>query len=169
MRISTLFVVVIFTLFAIMLSGEAFAKRGGKATKKSSKPNIENAAPVPMPADAVIRTEVMPRFKYGELREFRTWVQDKFKCPKSVYADLKALAFSEQAILQVIFYIDIDGSVKFVETRLDPWRNSALFENAELSTELARIMATSPIWTPAMQNGEPKRLKCMIPLKIDIW
>ena len=161
MKISTLFILVIFTLFATMLSGEAFAKRGGKATKKSSKPNIENAAPVPMPADAVIRTEVMPRFKYGELREFRTWVQDKFKCPKSVYADLKALAFSEQAILQVIFYIDIDGSVK--EVRCE--RRQGPEHNADVIKHFQDIVTSKNQWIPGSHKGRVVRTEICLPIE----
>lgn len=163
------FIIASLIMLVMMPCSQAFAKREKSSPKGEKRANVENVAPVPMPADAVDKAEVMPRFKYGGIREFRTWIENRFKCPKSVYTDLKSLAFSQQAMLMVVFLIDIDGSAKFVETRLDPSRNGALFENAELNAELARIMAMSPVWTPAMQNGEPKRLKCVTYLKIDIW
>ena len=156
-------------VLAITVPCDALYARRDKSPKRNNGASIEKVAPVPMPKDAVIRTEVMPRFKYGELPEFGKWVARRLKCPKSVYADLKALAFKEKAVLCVVFLVDVDGTAKFVETRLDPLRRFAKFENAELDAELARIIASSPQWSPAMQGGEPKKIQLMTTLEIEIW
>lgn len=156
-------------VLAISVPCDALYARRDKSPKRNNDASIEKVAPVPMPEDAVMRVEVMPKCKFGELPEFRKWVAGRLKCPKSVYTDLKALGYTEKAVLCVMFFVDVDGTAKFVETRLDLSHNFAKFENAELDEALARIIASGPQWSPAMQGGEPKRVQFMMPLTIEIW
>ncbi|MDR0954385.1 MAG: energy transducer TonB [Rikenellaceae bacterium] len=96
------------------------------------------------------RVENMPTFQGGDLNTFRNWVQGRMRYP----AIASENGISGRVMLE--FIVERDGSVSNINVLQSPDRS--------LSEEAARVVATSPKWTPGSQRGVPARVKFIVPI-----
>lgn len=97
-----------------------------------------------------LTADVMPTFQGKDLNAFRDWVQGKIVYP-AVAAEN---GVDGKVILE--FVVERDGSVSNITVLMSP--------DKSLGTEAARVVATSPKWSPAKQRGQPVRLKYSLPI-----
>lgn len=120
-------------------------------TIKSSNPEEE----------AFLITETMPLFPtddpaapYGDLNNFRAWVQKNVKYPAEAFEK----GIGGRVILS--FVVEKDGSVSGIEKLQSP--------DASLWEEARRVIASSPRWKPGEQRGQIVRVKYTLPVDFRI-
>lgn len=95
--------------------------------------------------------EVMPTFDGGDVMSFHRWVMRQIRYPQ------EALEENIQGKVMVEYVIEKDGSVSEVRIVHSPHKY--------LSAEVMRVFGQEiPVWTPAIQNGKPVRMKFSIPV-----
>ncbi len=96
--------------------------------------------------------ETMPKFRGGDLLNFRAWVQSRVKYP------MEALEQGISGRVVVAFVVECDGSVGAVEVLQAP--------DKSLAAEVVRVIESVPAgsWAPGMQQGEPVRVKYIVPV-----
>ena len=99
-----------------------------------------------------LMAETMPKFRGGDLLNFRTWVQSQIRYP------VEALEQGISGRVVVAFVVECDGSVGAVEVLQAP--------DKSLAAEVVRVLESVPAgsWTPGMQQGEPVRVKYIVPV-----
>lgn len=121
----------------------------------------ENAITVrsgnPEREEAFLVTETMPLFPtddpavpYGDLGNFRAWVQKNVKYP------VEALNKGIGGRVVLTFVVEKDGSVSDIEKLQSP--------DASLWEEARRVIASSPKWKPGEQRGQVVRVKYTLPV-----
>lgn len=117
-------------------------------------PGVKGGEPglVDIPMDDVIfvYVEDMPKFKGGEVENFRKWVNERIEYPRMA----SELGIQGQVVLS--FVIEKDGHLSNIEVLSSPDRL--------LSQEAVRILEQSPVWKPGYQNDEPARVKFTLPI-----
>lgn len=89
--------------------------------------------------------ETMPRFgDSGTLQDFKEW------------ADTRAAAFGGEGRVILSFVVDTVGKVCDINIFQSP--------DKALSDEAIRIVASSPAWQPATEQGRPVRLRYTLPI-----
>lgn len=89
--------------------------------------------------------ETMPRFgDSGTLQDFKEW------------ADTRAAAFGGEGRVILSFVVDTVGKVCDINIFQSP--------DKALSDEAIRIVASSPAWQPATEQGRPVRLRYTMPI-----
>ncbi len=97
-----------------------------------------------------LRVESMPQFQGGDVSTFRNWVQSRLTYPAV------AAENGVQGTVTAKFVIERDGSLTNIEILGSPDRS--------LSDEAAKILRTSPKWTPGSNRGIPARVAYTIPI-----
>ena len=99
-----------------------------------------------------LMAETMPKFRGGDLLNFRAWVQSRVKYP------MEALEQGISGRVVVAFVVECDGSVGAVEVLQAP--------DKSLAAEVVRVIESVPAgsWAPGMQQGEPVRVKYIVPV-----
>ena len=105
--------------------------------------------------EAFLVAETMPQFPtgddtYGDLNDFRTWVQNRVKYPA------EALDKCLQGRVVLSFVVETDGSVSNIVKLQSP--DESLWEEAR------RVIAASPKWKPGEQRGQIVRVKYTLPV-----
>lgn len=95
-------------------------------------------------------SEVMPSFQGGNIQQFRMWVQENLKYPKT------ALDNNIHGRVVLSFIIERDGSVGGIKILQSPDRS--------LSEEARRIIASSPRWKAGEQGGKKVRVQYTFPV-----
>lgn len=95
-------------------------------------------------------SEVMPSFQGGNVQQFRSWVQENLKYPKT------ALDNNIHGRVVLSFIIERDGSVGGIKILQSPDRS--------LSEEARRVIASSPRWKPGEQGGKKVRVQYTFPV-----
>ena len=101
-----------------------------------------------------IKVEKMPSFMGGDLNAFRKWVQERIKYP----AIAQENGITGRVVLS--FVVEKDGSVTNIQVLQSPDRS--------LGEEAARVLATSPKWTPCQQSSQTVRVKYTLPVMFQI-
>ncbi|MFI3263798.1 MAG: M56 family metallopeptidase [Rikenellaceae bacterium] len=101
-----------------------------------------------------LRSEVMPKFQGGDLRDFRDWVMARLRYPA------EAAKNNIQGMVTMKFVVEKDGSIGNVEVARSP--------DSQLSEEAERVILSSPKWTPGEQDGEKVRVTYMLPVVFKI-
>ena len=99
----------------------------------------------------VSEVDVQPQFPGGEAAMYH-WLCSNMKMP--VPADDEKTTY--RATVQ--FIIDCDGSIR------DP--KIVRGKDTALGREFARVVSQMPKWTPAHKNGNPVRVKFILPINI---
>ena len=94
--------------------------------------------------------EQKPSFQGGDANTFTKWVYGKI-----VYPEI-AKENGVQGRVTLQFTIETDGSVKNVKVLRGV--------DSSLDKEAARVVASSPKWTPGMQRNKPVRVKYTFPI-----
>ena len=98
-----------------------------------------------------LRSEVMPKFRGGDLLTFRQWAQEQVRYPK------EALEQQIQGRVAVTFVIEKDGRLTSVQVLASP--------NPSLSDEVVRVLERSERWEPGRNAAdEPVRVKYTLPI-----
>jgi TonB family protein len=97
---------------------------------------------------------VMPTFRGGDLTTFREWVVRNLKYPAKAY-DNKIWG---TVILG--FVVNRDGSVSNIVSYSSP--------DQSLTDEVIRVMRLSPKWKPGKQDGEPVRVRYILPIQFQL-
>ncbi|MBN1117113.1 MAG: TonB family protein [Bacteroidales bacterium] len=95
-----------------------------------------------------------PSFLGGDISNFVSWVIEKLQYPK------EALTKLEEGQVQVKFTVDKTGNVK-----------GALITKHDkhyFNTEVLRVIANSPLWTPAVRDTDTIDVSVEIPIKFEI-
>ncbi|MBQ1253931.1 MAG: energy transducer TonB [Alistipes sp.] len=101
-----------------------------------------------------IKVEKMPSFMGGDLNAFRKWVQERIKYPQIAQEN----GITGRVVLS--FVVEKDGSVTNIQVLQSPDRS--------LGEEAARVLATSPKWTPGQQSSQTVRVKYTLPVMFQI-
>ena len=94
--------------------------------------------------------EDMPRFKGGDLNNFRDWVQKRVRYPEL------AAENGIQGRVFITFVVETNGNVSNVSVSRSV---DALLDDAA-----KEAVAASPKWQPGMQRGRPVRVQYSIPI-----
>ena len=107
--------------------------------------------------EAFLVTETMPLFPtddpavpYGDLGNFRAWVQKNVKYPAEAFEK----GIGGRVVLS--FVVEKDGSVSDIQKLHAP--------DASLWEEARRVIASSPKWKPGEQRGQIVRVKYTLPV-----
>lgn len=107
--------------------------------------------------EAFLVTETMPLFPtddpavpYGDLGNFRAWVQKNVKYPAEAFEK----GIGGRVVLS--FVVEKDGSVSDIQKLQAP--------DASLWEEARRVIASSPKWKPGEQRGQIVRVKYTLPV-----
>ena len=122
----------------------------------SSDQVVEIYAPILRQAEDVMDDEVfqlveeMPRFRGGDINNFRDWVQRRIRYPA------EAVRNHVQGKVQISFIVEPDGRVSTVNVTgsIDPLIDEAAKE----------VVMASPRWEPGLQRGRPVRVRYSISL-----
>ena len=120
-----------------------FQIRNGGPVNNANKGNNED--------QPLMKAEVLPSFKGGNLNTYRSWVESQVVYPK------KLLRKKIGGRVTVEFIIDKDGSVIFSKILQSP--------HEVLSAEVERVIKSSPKWSPGKQRGEPVMTKMQLPVE----
>ena len=120
-----------------------FQIRNGGPVNNANKGNDED--------QPLMKAEVLPSFKGGNLNTYRSWVESEVVYPK------KLLRKKIGGRVTVEFIIDKDGTVIFSKILQSPHE---LF-----SAEVERVIKSSPNWSPGKQRGEPVMVKMQLPVE----
>lgn len=100
--------------------------------------------------DAYLIVETMPRFKGGNLDDFRRWLMGQAIHPP------EALSEGITERVAVMFVVETDGSITHIRVLESPHR---LLTDAVVET-----LSRSPKWMPGKQDGPPVRVKFTLPV-----
>lgn len=106
------------------------------------------------PAEPHLKTDPMPEFQGGDIKDFRRWVSERLSYPDD------ALAHGIQGRVVVAFVVEPDGSVSSVEAVSSP--------DPLLSQEVVRVVGQSPAWTPGLIDGAPVRVWLSMPIDFNL-
>lgn len=98
--------------------------------------------------------EEMPRFKGGDLTDFRSWVISQIEYPQ------EAAEAEINGVVGFTFIIEKDGSVTNIKILKSP--------HELLSNEVIRILKKAPKWTPGRQRGRVVRVRYSLPIPFKI-
>ena len=111
----------------------------------------------PEKEEAFLVTETMPLFPtddpavpYGDLGNFRAWVQKNVKYPAEAFEK----GIGGRVVLS--FVVEKDGSVSDIQKLQAP--------DASLWEEARRVIVSSPKWKPGEQRGQIVRVKYTLPV-----
>ncbi len=127
-----------------------------EADETSEDKVVEIYAPVLHAEEEAVEDEIfviveeMPRFRGGDINNFREWVQKRVRYPEL------AAENSIQGRVYITFVVETNGMVSnvTVSRSVDPLLDNAAKE----------AVAASPKWEPGMQRGRPARVKYSIPI-----
>jgi len=97
--------------------------------------------------------EVPPEFP-GGIREMQRFINGNLRWP-TIYNEITI-----QGTVIVGFTVEKDGSI----TRIEVVRNQA--QSRAFAEEAIRVIEKMPKWTPGKQNGEPVRVRVIVPVGI---
>ena len=134
---------------------ESNGKRDDAEQTAANAIAIKNGTPEK--EEAFLVTETMPLFPtedpaapYGDLSNFRAWVQKNVKYPAEAFEK----GIGGRVVLS--FVVEKDGSVSSIEKLQSP--------DASLWEEARRVIASSPKWKPGEQRGQIVRVKYTLPV-----
>lgn len=104
--------------------------------------------------DACLIVETMPRFKGGNLDDFRRWLMGQMVYPP------EALREGITGRVVVTFVVETDGSVTHIRVRESPHRL--------LTDAVVEMLSRSPKWRPGEQEGRSVRVKLTLPVDLSI-
>ena len=97
-----------------------------------------------------LRAEQMPRYREGDLNDFRAWVQQQLQYPAAAYTQ------QLEGRVVVSFVIEKDGTLDEIQVLQSP---SALLSEAAVQT-----LQRSERWTPGQNEGKPVRVRYVLPV-----
>ena len=141
--------IITFIFAALCLASPLMSQVSGLAVNKSAyRENYQDNGQVYAVA------EQMPEYPGGKEAMFQ-YIKDNLHYPQSVKDD----GIQGRAICQ--FVVNTDGTICCAEIAKSTG-------NALLDYEAIRLIKNMPAWTPGMQNGQPIRVKYVMPINFKI-
>ena len=103
-----------------------------------------------------IVTDIMPSFMGGDIRTFQNWVMQNLRYPA------EALEKGLEDMVLVQFIVNREGYIALEDIKVLQSKHTIFVD------EVKRVMASSPRWTPAIQNGRTASLTFMLPVHFQI-
>ena len=103
-----------------------------------------------------LKTDIMPSFMGGDIRTFQNWVMQNVRYP----AEALEKGLEDMVLLQ--FVVNREGYINIDDIKILQSKHKVFVD------EVKRVMASSPRWTPAIQNGRTASLNFMLPIHFQI-
>ena len=103
-----------------------------------------------------LKTDIMPSFMGGDIRTFQNWVMQNVRYPA------EALEKGLEDIVLLQFVVNREGYINIDDIKILQSKHKVFVD------EVKRVMASSPRWTPAIQNGRTASLNFMLPIHFQI-
>ena len=111
---------------------------------------VKSISEITVTKEPMMMAEVMPKFQDGDLNDFRIWVSNNLVIPKST------LEKGEGCRVALSFVVERDGSVSSVKVLQTA--------DKEFAEATAKVMESSPRWTPAQSKGKAVSVKYVLPV-----
>ena len=106
--------------------------------------------------EVLLKTDILPSFMGGDIRTFQNWVMQNLRYP----AEALEKGLEDMVVLQ--FIVNREGYIAMEDIKILQSKYQILAD------EVKRVIASSPRWTPAVQNGRAVSLSFMLPVHFQI-
>ena len=106
--------------------------------------------------EAFLMADILPSFMGGDIRTFQNWVMQNLRYP----AEALEKGLEDMVVLQ--FVVNREGYIAMEDIKILQSKHQILAD------EVKRVIASSPRWTPAVQNGRTVALRFMLPVHFQI-
>ena len=102
--------------------------------------------------EVFLMADILPSFMGGDIRTFQNWVMQNLRYP----AEALEKGLEDMVVLQ--FVVNREGYIAMEDIKILQSKHQILAD------EVKRVIASSPRWTPAVQNGRTVALRFMLPV-----
>ena len=106
--------------------------------------------------EVFLMADILPSFMGGDIRTFQNWVMQNLRYP----AEALEKGLEDMVVLQ--FVVNREGYIAMEDIKILQSKHQILAD------EVKRVIASSPRWTPAVQNGRTVALRFMLPVHFQI-
>lgn len=97
-------------------------------------------------------SEVMPTFMDGDIQTFYNWFMRSIRYPA------EAIEQGLQDVVYVSFVVNREGYIDMSQVEF------VKIEHEIFKSEICRVLATSPRWTPGMEGGKAVAVRYVLPV-----
>ena len=126
-----------------------------KAIAQTAKSLNSNTQPLSEGEKRFVKVEQAVLYDGGNVNKFRNYIQSTVKYPSDAIRD------KAHGDVTVEFIVEADASLSNINVTKSP--------DMSLTDEVIRAINAAPLkWTPAMQSGEPTRMKCYMTINFSL-
>ena len=124
--------------------------KGSRAQSASGATNNDRASRESLKSPVMLA----PRFQYGTMRQFDSWVHAHLVYPQS------AREAGIEGVVLTSYDVCEDGEVRNVKVLIGV--------NDQLDAEAVRVISSSPRWEPAIMDNKPVKVSIQLPVKFTL-
>ena len=126
-----------------------------EAIAQTAKSLNSNTQPLAEGEKRFVKVEQAVLYDGGNVNKFRNYIQSTVKYPSDAIRD------KAHGDVTVEFIVEADASLSNINVTKSP--------DYSLTNEVIRAINSAPLkWTPAMQSGEPTRMKCYMTINFSL-
>jgi TonB family protein len=126
-----------------------------EAIAQTAKSLNSNTQPLAEGEKRFVKVEQAVLYDGGNVNKFRNYIQSTVKYPSDAIRD------KAHGDVTVEFIVEADASLSNINVTKSP--------DISLTDEVIRAINAAPLkWTPAMQSGEPTRMKCYMTINFSL-
>ena len=126
-----------------------------EAIAQTAKSLNSNTQPLAEGEKRFVKVEQAVLYDGGNVNKFRNYIQSTVKYPSDAIRD------KAHGDVTVEFIVEADASLSNIKVTKSP--------DISLTDEVIRAINAAPLkWTPAMQSGEPTRMKCYMTINFSL-
>ena len=126
-----------------------------KAIEQTEKSLSSTPKPLAEGEERFVKVEQAVLYDGGNVNKFRNYIQSTVKYPSDAIRD------KAHGDVTVEFIVEADASLSNIKVTKSP--------DISLTDEVIRAINAAPLkWTPAMQSGEPTRMKCYMTINFSL-
>ena len=126
-----------------------------EAIAQTAKSLNSNTQPLAEGEKQFVKVEQAVLYDGGNVNKFRNYIQSTVKYPSDAIRD------KAHGDVTVEFIVEADASLSNIKVTKSP--------DISLTDEVIRAINAAPLkWTPAMQSGEPTRMKCYMTINFSL-
>ena len=126
-----------------------------EAIAQTAKSLNSNTQPLAEGEKQFVKVEQTVLYDGGNVNKFRNYIQSTVKYPSDAIRD------KAHGDVTVEFIVEADASLSNIKVTKSP--------DISLTDEVIRAINAAPLkWTPAMQSGEPTRMKCYMTINFSL-
>lgn len=126
-----------------------------EAIAQTAKSLNSNTQPLAEGEKQFVKVEQTVLYDGGNVNKFRNYIQSTVKYPSDAIRD------KAHGDVTVEFIVEADASLSNIKVTKSP--------DISLADEVIRAINAAPLkWTPAMQSGEPTRMKCYMTINFSL-